>query len=165
MKGQLTNQARGIGMKRNGIHTMMALAASLAVLLVGCGGGGGGGEGGQASSPPPTLSAPSLAWDPPTTFSDNTIMDPYAELDYYELYLRTDANFTENDAPIAQVSAVTNVLAQDGNSYVQSLTTMFDLNNLVPFTQGGRVYYLSIKSVGVDGLKSSFSAPVAWNHT
>ena len=153
-------------MKRIGIRFIMGMAASLAMMLIGCGGGGAGGESGSGqTSPPQGVSAPSLAWDPPTTYSDNSVMNPYVDLDYYELYLRSDANFTENDVPIAQVSAVSNVLAQDGNSYVQALTSLFDLNNLVPFTEQGRVYFLSIRSVGVDGLKSSFSSPVVWNHT
>lgn len=151
-------------MKRASANMMIALAA-LAVLLAGCGGGGGGGAEGAQASTPPGSSAPSLAWDPPTTFSDNTVMDPYVDLDYYEFYMRSDVNFTDNDLPVAQVSAVTNVLSGDGSSYVPSLTSVFDLNNLQPFTQQGRVYYISIKSVGMDGLKSGFSTPVVWSNT
>ncbi|PWB65975.1 MAG: hypothetical protein C3F14_04780 [Deltaproteobacteria bacterium] len=104
-----------------------------------------------------------MAWDPPTTFQDNTAMDPYRELDYYEIYMRSDANFTDNEAPVAQVAAITNVLAADGKSLQQELTTGFSLENLLPFTQPGAVYYLCVKSVGVDGLKSDFSVPVAWS--
>jgi hypothetical protein len=150
-------------MKRNRNLKRTAMAAALAIMLMGCGGGGGGG-GGQGS-PSPGPSAPTLAWNPPATFSDNTALNPYRDLDYYEFYLRTDTNFIDNDIPIAQVSAITNVLAPDGHSYLQTLTDAFDLNNLVPFTQQGTMYYLSIKSVGADGLKSNFSAPVAWNQT
>lgn len=146
-------------MKRNGNLKRIAMAAALGILLIGCGGGGGEG------SPSPGPSAPTLAWDPPATFSDNTALNPYRDLDYYEFYLRTDGNFTDNDTPVAQVSAVTNVLSPDGQSYLQSLTDAFDLNNLLPFTQGGTSYYLSIKSVGMDGLKSNFSAAVIWNQT
>lgn len=152
-------------MKRAGANIMMIALAALAVLLAGCGGGGGGGAEGAQASPGPGSSAPALAWDPPTTFSDNTLMDPYVDLDYYEFYLRSDVNFADNDVPVAQVSAVTSVLAADGSSYVPSLTSVFNLVNLQPFTQQGRVYYLSIKSVGMDGLKSGFSTPVVWNNT
>jgi hypothetical protein len=90
-------------------------------------------------------------------------MDPYRDLDYYEFYLSSDANFTDNDAPVAQVAAITNVLLPNGNSYQQELTTEFALGNLVPFTQPGTVCYISIRSVAVSGLKSDFSAPVVWN--
>ena len=148
---------------RNGIHKMLALTAIFGILYTGCGGGGSA-ETGQGTAPPGP-SAPVLAWDPPTTFSDNTVLDPFRDLDYYEFFLRTDGNFTDNDVAIAQVLAVTNVLGQGGTSYVPTLTDLFDLNNLVPFTQHGTVYYLSIRSVGMDGLKSHFSAPVIWSQT
>ncbi|MBI5575833.1 MAG: hypothetical protein HY896_05665 [Deltaproteobacteria bacterium] len=151
-------------MKRAGKFTKTALAVTIAILLIGCGGGGGGGESGQGTTSPGS-SAPSLAWDPPTTFSDNSVMDPYADLDYYELYLRSDEQFSDSDVAVAQVSAVTNVLGPDGRTYLPSLTNAFNLNNLAPFTQSGTVYFLSIKSVGVDGLRSGFSTPVMWSRT
>lgn len=150
-------------MKTNRIQMAVATAAVLGLLVIGCGGASEGG--GNQGTTPPGPSAPTLAWDPPVTFSDNTVLDPYRDLDYYELYLRTDTHFTDNDVPIAQVSAVTNVLATDGHTYLQSLTDAFDLNNLLAFTQHGTMYYLSIKSVGADGLKSNFSAAIAWNQT
>jgi hypothetical protein len=150
-------------MKRGRLHITIAMAAMLVMALAGCGGGG---EGASKSTPPPGgPSSPALAWDPPTTYSDNTVMDPYRDLDYYEIYLRGDANFTDNEAPIAQVAAITNVLSADGKSYHLELTSNFALNNLLPFTQPGTIYYLSVKSVGVDGLKSNFSAPVIWHLT
>ena len=93
-------------------------------------------------------------------------MNPYWALDYYEIYVRTsDGNFTDNEAPVAQVAAVTDVLSTDGNSYSQVLTSDFALENLLPFFQPGAVYYLSIKSVSVDGMKSDFSQPVIWDLT
>jgi hypothetical protein len=150
-------------MKPNRIQMTVATATVLGILLIGCGGGGEGGSKQGTTTPGP--SAPTLAWDPPTTFSDNTALDPYRDLDYYEFFLRTDTHFTDNDVPIAQVSAITNVLASDGHSYLQNLTDAFDLNNLIPFTQRGTLYYLSIKSVGADGLKSAFSTPITWSQT
>jgi hypothetical protein len=148
-------------MKRTLNLVAVAMALSVALMLAGCGGGGGGGDTSQGTIP--GSAAPNLAWDPPTTFADSSPMNPYAELDYYELYLRTDPSFTDNDPPVAQVSAVANVIGPDGQTTIQTLTNIFDLNNLAPFVQNGNVYYLSIKSVGVDGLKSSFSVPVIWN--
>jgi hypothetical protein len=150
-------------MMRSGFKLWIVMASLLCcVALIGCGGGGGD-ESAPQSTPSPGSSSPSLAWDPPTTYADNTAMDPYRELDYYEIYLRDDANFTDNEAPVAQLAAIANVLAADGKTYHQELTASFSLDNLLPFTQPGAVYYLSVKSVGVDGLKSNFSAPVAWN--
>lgn len=143
------------------LQQIFALAAVVAALLPGCGGGGEGASTQSAGGG----GAQTLAWDPPQTFSDSSPMDPYRELDYYELYLRSDPNFTDNDAPVAQVSAISNILNPDGISYTQMLTSEFSLGNLLPFTEQGAVYFISIRSVGVDGLKSNFSAPVTWNLT
>lgn len=149
-------------MKRNMFHLPWVLAALLGILLAGCGGGGGT-SGSEGKSGP---AGPTLAWDPPTTYADNSVMNPYQELDYYEIYIRpADANFTDNEVPVAQVAALTNVLAADGSSYNQVLTSDFALGNLLPFTQPGAVHYLSIKSVSVGGLKSDFSQPVLWDLT
>jgi len=104
-----------------------------------------------------------LAWDPPQTYEDSTPLDPYRELDYYEFYLRGDNSFSDDDLPVAQVAAVTNVLAPDGTVTLQTLTTEFNLQNLLPFVPPGPTCFLSIRAVGVDGLKSGFSQPVAWN--
>ncbi len=142
------------------LQPIFAMAAIAAALLSGCGGGGEG-----ASTQSAGGGAQTLAWDPPQTFSDSSPMDPYRELDYYELYLRSDPNFTDNDAPVAQVAAVSSILNPDGISYTQLLTSEFSLGNLLPFTEQGAVYFISIRSVGVDGLKSDFSAPVTWNLT
>jgi len=148
-------------MARNRFHLLLALTAVFGSLLIGCGGGG---DGTQPQSGGTGPQAATLAWDPPQTYVDNTPMDPYRELDYYEFYVSNDSNFTDNEAPVAQVAAVANVLAQDGHPY-QTLTSEFSLNNLLPFTQPGALYYISIRAVGIDGLKSSFSAPVVWNLT
>jgi hypothetical protein len=143
-------------------HASLVLAALLGILFAGCGGGGGGTTQSSGST---ELAVTTLAWRPPTTFEDNTVMDPYQELDYYEIYVRTvDANFTDNEAPVAQVAAVTNVLSPNGITN-QVLTSDFALGNLLPFTQPGAVYYMSVKSVSINGMKSDFSQPVIWDLT
>lgn len=139
--------------------SLFAAAAVLAIVSAGCGGGGESGTSQQSIGP----ATQTLAWDPPQTYIDNSLMDPYRELDYYEFYVASDPNFTDNDAPVAQVAAVTNVLNPDGQSYSQMLTNEFSLDHLRPFTQPGAVQYLSIRAVGIDGLKSGFSAPIQWN--
>ncbi len=143
-------------------HLLFALSILLGGLLIGCGGGD---EKTQPQSSGTGSPTSTLAWDPPQTYVDNTPLDPYMDLDYYEFYVSSGTNFTENDVPVAQVAAISDVLAPDGRSYTQTLTNEFLLVNLLPFTRPGRVCYISIRSVGVDGLKSDFSAPVAWNLT
>jgi hypothetical protein len=113
----------------------------------------------------PTGVASVLAWDPPQKYEDNTLLDPYKDLDSYEFYVRNDPNFTENDLPLAQVAAFSDILSPDGKSYIPQLTTLFELTNLLPFVPPGPRSYLSIRAVGVDGLKSGFSTPIAWDHT
>jgi hypothetical protein len=138
----------------------IVLAILMGFLLIGCGGGG---EGTQSTGAGTNTQI--LMWDPPQTYVDNTAMDPYRELDYYEFYVSSDSNFTDNEMPVAQVAAVTNVLLPDGKSYRQDLTSEFALTNLLPFTEPNSVYYISIRSVAVGGLKSNFSAPIVWNLT
>jgi len=130
------------------------------LLFAGCGGGG---ESVEASAPAGLPGV--LAWDPPQTYEDSTPLDPYTELDYYEFYLRDDDSFSDNDVPVAQVAAVTDVLSPDGTVTLQTLTTEFNLQNLQPFVPPGSTCFLSIRAVGLDGLKSGFSQAVVWNPT
>lgn len=158
-------------MKPQRSRQALILATLIGFILLGCGGGGGtGGSGGSsgAGQTPGTIiggSLTSLAWDPPTTFTDNVVMDPYRDLSYYEIYLRSDANFTDFDVPVAQVAAVTNVLNADGVVVRQELTNQFALSNLLPYVQEGAVNYIRIKSVSVEGTRSEFSSVVTWDLT
>jgi len=147
-------------MNRSLVHALVFLFLAGGILLSGCGGGG---ESTTASIPPGVASA--LAWDAPQTYEDNTPLDPYRDLDCYEFYVRNDPNFTENDLPLAQVAAVEDILSPDGKTYLKNLTSLFNLANLTPFLNPGARYYISIRAVGVDGLKSGFSQPVSWDHT
>ena len=147
-------------MKRSLVHALVFLFLAGGILLSGCGGGG---ETAMASIPPGIASA--LAWDAPQTYEDLTPLDPYRDLDYYEFYVRNDPNFTENDLPLAQVAAVEDILSPDGKAYLKNLTCLFNLANLTPFLNPGSRYYISIRAVGIDGLKSGFSQPITWDHT
>jgi hypothetical protein len=120
-------------------------------------------ESGESSGKTGSLSM--LAWDPPQTHEDSSPLDPYKDLDYYEFYVRNDLNFTENDLPVAQVAAVADILSPDGISYIQSLISEFELANLLPFLPPGSRCYLCIRAVGMDGLKSDFSEPIAYDQT
>lgn len=130
------------------------------IVLPGCGGGGGGGSSGSS---PPSDFITSLEWNPPKTFGDGSPINPVRDIDYYEFYLRADQNFTNNDLPVAQVSAVNEVFGPNGTLQSRGPTAEFTLENLLPFVERGKRYYVTIKAVGIDGLKSGFMVPVAWD--
>jgi hypothetical protein len=150
---------------RSIVSVIVSLLLAGGMFLSGCGGGGGEGTSTSESSLPTNPSGPAsfLVWDPPQTYEDSTTLDPYVDLDYYEFYIRADMNFTDNDLPVAQVAAVEDILSPDGRQYLQDLVTEFDLQNLLPFVSPGQSGYLSIRAVGVDGLKSEFSEPIRWD--
>jgi hypothetical protein len=121
------------------------------LLLAGCGGGG---DTPQGQVPAPSVPVSVLAWAPPTTYNDNAVMDPQRDLDYYEIYVRQDPNFTDSDLPVIQVAAAT----------AGSLVTEFTLE-LIPSLPAGNQLFVSMRAVGVDQQKSTFMAPVAWNRS
>ena len=144
-------------MKRQTFERFL-LALLGAVLLIGCGGGGG-----SSSSQAPAPSGPVslLSWAAPATFADNVAMDPYNDLDYYELYVREDGNFSDSDQPVAQLAAVADVTAADGST-ARTLVTEFALE-LIPDVPAGSRLYVSMKAVGIDRQRSAFMAPVTWD--
>jgi hypothetical protein len=141
--------------------TVFLLGLILAmIVLPGCGGGGGGGS---SEISPPSGSITSLEWDPPKTYGDGTPINPVRDIDYYEFFLRTDQNFTNTDLPIAQVSAITDIIGSNGKAKGKGPTSEFTLENLLPFVERGKRYYVTIRTVGIDGLKSGFMVPVVWD--
>jgi len=137
---------------------MMLFAAGL---FAGCGGGG---ESPQSQTPPPAGTASVLVWAPPATFNDNTPLNPVTDIEFYELYLRPDPNFTESDPPAVQVAAVADNPSPDGRSILKTPVTEFTLE-LIPSLPNGNLLYVSMRAVGVDGQKSAFMAPVPWNRS
>ncbi len=142
-------------MKRHQLRGLRVVLIVICALVAGCGGGGGDGAAPAAAG---GLSA--LGWDPPGTYADNAALDPYQDLEYYEVYVSEDPSFADNDAPVALIKAVTDDPASAGNG--KKLETEFILDNIRPFVSPGKSYYVSLKAVGVDGQKSAFMAPVAW---
>jgi len=91
-------------------------------------------------------------------------LDPERDLDYYEIYVRQDPNFTENDQPMVQVAAVAGTLSPDGRTVVQLLVTEFTLE-LIPSLPASSQLYVSMRAVGIDHQKSAFMAPLLWDRS
>lgn len=116
-------------------------------IVSGCGGGGETSDG--------VVAAKTVSWVPPTAFSDGTPLNPMTDLDDYEIFVKETDSFSNSDTPTAIVAAVlpgTNQAA-----------TSFNLANLGPFLKSGATYYVSMRAVGLDGLKSNFSAPASFS--
>ena len=145
-------------MSRFSVRLTVSVISLIGIILSGCGGGGGSSEVSPASAPITTM-----AWDPPMVDASGLSMDPKRDIVYYEFYLRTDQNFTDDDLPVAHVSSYYDDLEPDGKSFTRKLTKEFALDNLLPFTEKGKKYYVSIRAVGVDELKSGFMVSVAWD--
>jgi hypothetical protein len=95
-----------------------------------------------------------LAWTPPATYNDNAVLDPERDLEYYEIYVRQDPNFTDSDLPVIQVASMA----------AGSLVTEFTLE-LIPSLPAGNQLYVSMRAVGVDQQKSAFMAPLIWDRS
>lgn len=141
-------------MRRCGIHGLLIFLAAVGALAAGCGGGG------ESGAPSPA-SVAALGWDPPGTYSDNTALDPYQDLEYYEVYVREDEQFTDDDVPVALLKAVVDDPEKPGVG--KKLEKEFVLNNIGPYVEPGKLYYVSLKAVGVDGQRSAFMIPVSWD--
>jgi len=122
----------------------------LAIIFSGCGGsgqgspnnGGGTGTGGIANK---LVAHKVMNWNPPTTYTDGTPLDPHRDLDFYEIFINQDLT-----SPVAQVSAI--------NSTTGALVTSFDLATLgAVFDSGSNS--ISMRAVSRTGEVSDPSAP------
>ena len=118
--------------------------------LSGCGGGGEGGSVPLESLPPKILS-----WQPPTKFLNNIPLEPSKDLATFEIYIKGSGGFTENDSPVALVSAV-----DSGSGQV---ATTFNLANLGAFLSRGVTYQVALRAVAITGAKSAFSSPATFS--
>lgn len=121
------------------------------------GGGSSSGDvgGGVASSGGGTaLSARTLTWAAPESYTDQTSLNPFTDLDGFEIYVNESGSFADADPPNAVVSAV--------DPGTHTLTTSFNLANLSPYLTVGPRYYVSLRAVAITGLKSEFSPPLSF---
>ncbi|MGE5246721.1 MAG: hypothetical protein ACM3L8_00105 [Verrucomicrobiota bacterium] len=147
------------------VAMLFAASIALAVLAAGCGGGGGGGGETSANTTPVAPSTPVsvLTWDPPLIYKDSSPMDPYRDLDHYEVYVRQDANFTSDDLPVATIAAASDPPPGTINPSGKILGKEFVLDQLAPYIPPGNQHFVSLKAVGVDGQKSDFMPAVLWS--
>jgi hypothetical protein len=148
-------------MKRLTAMRMLLGSFAAMLLLAGCGGGG---DTPQSQGPATSGPVSVLEWTPPTTYNDNVALDPARDLDYYEIYVRQDPNFTDSDLPVIQVAAVAGTLSPDGLTVKRSLVTEFTLE-LIPSLPAGTQLFVSMRAVGVDQQKSAFMAPLTWDRS
>jgi hypothetical protein len=147
-----------------GSYAVWTLA--LGMLLVGACGGGGGTD--TADAPPvvpPSGPVSVLTWNPPADYADNTTLDPYRDLDHYEIYVRSDDHFTDGDVPLAVIAAVSDSPAAGAATNGKVLDTEFVLDNIRPYIDGSTIHYVSLKAVGVDGQKSDFMPAILWDQS
>jgi len=148
-------------MRRLTAMRMLLGGFATAVLLAGCGGGG---ETSQSQGPAPSGPVSVLAWTPPTTYNDNVALNPVRDLDYYEIYVRKDPNFTDSDQPAVEVAAVAGTLSPDGLTVTRMLVKEFTLES-IPSLPAGSQLYISMRAVGIDQQKSAFMAPLLWDRS
>jgi hypothetical protein len=143
------------------IPELLAVSIMTSVLAAGCGGSGET----AVDSPmaPPAGPVSVLAWDPPSSYMDNAALDPYRDLDHYEVFVRQDPNFSIDDLPVALIAAVVDGPHTGGVPTTKILETEFVLENIEPYIPEGTRYFVSLKSVGIDGQKSDFMPPVTWD--
>lgn len=135
----------------NRIQWFMFIALILALGSVfGCGGGET-----ESSSEDYAVAEKTAAWSPPATFLDGTPLNPAVDLSNYEIFVKESGSFSEADTPTAIVSAV--------DPATNQVTTSFNLANLGPFLHKGVSYYVSMRAVALNGLKSGFSAPASFS--
>jgi hypothetical protein len=102
-----------------------------------------------------TTPAKILSWNPPATFQDGSSLNPATDLDNYEIYVKETPNFTDTDNEMAALSATDKATGQ--------ICTSFNLANLASFLSEGVTYHTSVRAVGKNGLKSSFSPSASFS--
>jgi hypothetical protein len=102
-----------------------------------------------------TLPTKTLSWNPPATYQDGSSLNPAADLDSYEIYVKEAPNFADTDNEMAALSATDKTTGQ--------VCTSFNLANLSPFLSKGVTYHVSIRAVAKNGMKSGFSPSASFS--
>ena len=97
--------------------------------------------------PPPPLSK-KVFWVAPQNFTDATPLVPTMDLQGFEIYIKQDPSFEPDDIPVATASP---------------LEDAYDLSNVSPPLSKGVTYYISLRAVPVDGVKSDFSPATSFS--
>jgi hypothetical protein len=118
---------------------LVALAV-LGALLSTCSRGG--------SSSAPSVMGKNVYWAAPEYFTDNTPVVSSRDLQGFEIYIRQDLSFGPADNPVATASA---------------LDTTYNLANVSPPLLNGVTYYISLRAITVEGVKSDFSPAVSFS--
>ena len=113
---------------------ILATIATLGALLSACSGG--------ESSSAPSVQGKRVYWAAPQYFTDNTPLVPSRDLQGFEIYIKQDSSFGPADSPVATPSPLDN---------------KYNLANVSPPLSKGVTYYVSLRTVTVEGMKSDFS--------
>ena len=92
--------------------------------------------------------AKTVYWSAPQSFTDNTPLVPSRDLQGYEIYIKPNPSFGPGDSPVGTASA---------------LDTTYILENVSPPLLNGVTYYVSLRTVTVDNVKSDFSQPFSFS--
>ena len=103
---------------------------------------------GDGSSSAPSVPGKSVYWAPPQSFADGTPLVPSRDLQGYEIYVKQELPFVPADIPVATPSF---------------LESVFSLVQITPPLSQGVTYYVSLRTVTVDGMKSDFSPPASFS--
>lgn len=125
------------------------MVIAMGLSLIGCGGMGSS-EGVSSSIP-----ARTLVWVAPAMFADNTPLNPVTDLDVFEVYVKADEYFSSNDSAMAVLNAF--------DSSTGQVTATFNLAGLRPYLSDGVTYYVSIRAVAKNGMRSDFSLPATFS--
>lgn len=136
-------------------NRILATLAVLGVLLSACGGGGSSSAlptptptptptppPTPTPTPTPTPRAETLVWEAPQYFEDNTPLDPARDLQRIEIYVKEEASFGPGD------TAISSAVPEDN---------AFNFATLDPPLSKGVTYYVSVRAISTEGVKSDFS--------
>lgn len=119
--------------------SVLVLASILLFSWIACSGGGSG----------VAVSSNRLAWDAPMQFADGGTLVPSEDLIYFEIYINETGTFLDSDIPGAVIPAV--------DASTGSAVTTFDLATITPPLEKGKTYYLSMKTIEINGGRSDFT--------